>query len=111
MGCPVRRHALILPAVGVPLESAADIERQARVEFPRVADPPAVVHHVVHGSCVAVIQLHLVGEAVGIPVENVKGLILEEAAAIALPVVAALEVVAARPAVLEIRERGIELGL
>ena len=108
---PARRERLLREAVHVVLVAQAGIDRHAVGDLPRIAQVRRVVDHVVLRRVRRVVQLELAHRVVLVAVEDVARLRAAEQAAIALPVVAELEVVTALPAVLEVVHRHVDLRL
>src|SRR4029453_784566 len=102
---------LIRPLVDVVLEAATVIYREAVVDLPRIAEPAPRVVDVVDRGHRRVVDVDLTHRAGLVTIEDIERLVLDEVAAVALLVEAELEVVASFPALLEVRQRGIELRL
>ena len=107
----VGRELLFRPLVLVGFPAQAQVQGEPAVQLPRVVDPQRLVVDVVDAGDRRVVDVDLRRLAVGVAIEDVERLIAEQAAAIALDVVADLEVVAALPAVLEVRQADVALRL
>src|SRR4030095_4707600 len=87
------------------------IYREAVVDLPRIAEPARRVVDVVDRRHRGGVDVDLTHRAGLVTIADVERLVLDEVAAVALLVEAELEVVASFPALLEVRQRGIELRL
>ena len=107
----VGRELLLRPLVAVVLVAQAEVQGEAVGELPGVVEPQRLVVHVVDTGDRRVVDVDLRQLRCCCRGRNVERLVAEQAAAVALDVEADLEVVAATPAVLEVREADVALRL